>query len=269
MAQEFSQINNVKDELRRCNDLVTSFISRPFNGHEVPIPRASLQSSSHPEHQIPSSGNAGYNDSIVKLDVSRFSKKGCRPFCSCVCHRRYRKRPITPMNKLLGCLFVGYSNIPFWGVTCDNSECIQPSKFSATFTYYFPSWFVVKQMFSLVLMTTHLGDPGGVLKIRKIQVTDFSFFKMSEKGDVKGMKSMLDRQTIHPSTTWWGGWSALHVSNCHSPTFIISADLFSMPSHMGTSPSANISSPETQTLFSKTATINSKLMTHSPFTLLP
>ena len=250
--------------MRRCNDLVNSFISRPLDGHETPISRALLQKSSHPEHQIPSVTNADYNDSIIKLDVSRFSKQGCRPFCSCICHRRYRKRPITPMNKLLGSLFVGYSNIPFWGVTCDSADCVQPSRLSATFTYYFPSWFIVRQMVSLVFMTTHLGDPGGVLKIRKIQVTDFSFFRMSEKGDVKGMKSMLDRQAIHPSTTWWGGWSALHVSSYYSPTFIIAADLFSMPFHMEIRLSANISSPETQILFSKTVTINSKLIAHLP-----
>jgi hypothetical protein len=84
---------------------------------------------------------------------------------------------------------------------------IRPSAFSATFTYYFPAWFIIKQMFSLVRVTTPLGDPGGVLKIRRIQYSDFRIFRMASIGDWRGIKALLNRIIVHPSTTWWEGWS--------------------------------------------------------------
>jgi hypothetical protein len=223
--RQVSQINNIEGELRRSNDLIQASTLRLL--HEPgfqQIQGAPIDSNSVTTTELPPAGLADYDGSVFKLDISRFRKKGCRPFCSCICHRRYRKRPPTLMNKLLGSIFLGYSSVPFFGVECDDSACIQPSKFSATFTYYFPSWFVIKHMFSLVLMTTPLGGPGGVLKIRKIQYTDFSIFRMASIGDCKGIKSLLDRRTVHPSTTWWGGWSPLHVECPHYHIFVVHAN---------------------------------------------
>lgn len=114
-------------------------------------------------------------------------------------------------NTLFGHLFLGYSSLPFVGLTCEEG-CMQKTNFSATFTYYFPSWFVIQKALSLVMMTTHLGDLGGVIKVRKLS-RDFSIFRFACVGDIAGIKRLLERRSVHPSAGFWGKWTPLHVCN--------------------------------------------------------
>lgn len=150
-----------------------------------------------------------YYDSVFKLDISRFRKLSCKPFCSCPCHRRFRRKSSSVTNKTLGHLFLGYSSLPFLGPNCEEG-CMQKARFSATFTYYFPSWFVIRKALSFVMMTTPLGDLGGVIKIRKLS-RDFSIFRFASMGDITGIKRLLERRTAHPSAGFWGKWTPLHV----------------------------------------------------------
>jgi hypothetical protein len=214
ILQQLNRIGDLEGEQRTSNDLVRALTLRLVGEPGFPHieaapanPNATASMGRVPTLTEPSN----YNSSIFKLDISRFRKNACRPFCSCTCHRRYRRRAPSLMNKLIGSLFLGYSSLPFFKANCDEPTCIQPSGFSATFTYYFPSWFVVRHMLSLVLMTTALGDPGACLKIRKIQYKDFSIFRLAAIGDWKGIRSLLDRRVEHPSASWCGGWTPLHV----------------------------------------------------------
>lgn len=160
------------------------------------------------------SGERNYYDSVSKLDISRFRKLSCKPFCSCPCHRRFRRRCSSMTNRIIGHLFLGYSSLPFVGPTCEEG-CMQKAKFSATFTYYFPSWFVVWKALSLVMMATQLGDLGGVIEVRKLS-RDFSIFRFACVGDIAGIKRLLERRSVHPSAGFWGNWTPLHVCN-HAP----------------------------------------------------
>jgi hypothetical protein len=214
ILRQFNRIDGLEGEQRRSNDLIRALTLRLLSEpgfQPIEAAPADPTSTTPAERLPPLTGTSDYNSSIFKLDISRFRKNACRPFCSCACHRRYRRRAPTLTNKLLGSLFLGYSNLPFFTVSCDEPTCIQPSSFSATFTYYFPSWFIVRRMLSLIIMTTTLGDQGACLKIRKIQCKDFSIFRMAAIGDWKGIKSLLDRRVEHPSASWWGGWTPLHV----------------------------------------------------------
>jgi hypothetical protein len=65
-------------------------------------------------------------------------------------------------------------------------------------------------MCSIVLMTTPLGDPGAVLKIRELSC-DFSMFLFVSMRDIAGIKSLLRKRVAHPSATFWGGWTPLYV----------------------------------------------------------
>ena len=112
-------------------------------------------------------------------------------------------------NKFLGHLFLGYSSLPFVGPACEVG-CVQKANFSATFTYYFPSWFVIQKALSLVMMTTQLGDIGGVIKVRELS-RDFSIFRFVCVGDIAGIKRLLERRTVHPNAGFWGNWRPLHV----------------------------------------------------------
>lgn len=176
---------------------------------EIAFPRGLITRASPNDGH--SSGERKYYDSVFKLDISRFRKLSCRPFCSCPCHRRFRRRSSSMANKLFGHLFLGYSSLPFVGLTCEEG-CMQKTNFSATFTYYFPSWFVIQKALSLVMMTTHLGDLGGVIKVRKLS-RDFSIFRFACVGDIAGIKRLLERRSVHPSAGFWGKWTPLHVCN--------------------------------------------------------
>jgi ankyrin repeat protein len=160
------------------------------------------------------SGEQDYS-SVFKLDISRFRKNACATYCSCHCHRRMRRRSPSFINRFLGSLLIGYTTLPFWSVECGQESCIQRSKFSATLTYYFPTWFM-KRMFSLVLMTTTFGDLGAVIKLRKIS-SNFAMFRLAALGDVTRMKSLLTLKADHPSAAFYGGWTPLHyaISNGH------------------------------------------------------
>ena len=182
-------------------------MSSSDQGGEIAFPGSSIILAS------PNDGHSfedrNYYDSVFKLDISRFRKESCKPFCSCPCHRRFRRKSSSMTNKFLGHLFLGYSSLPFVGPACEVG-CVQKAKFSATFTYYFPSWFVIRKALSLVMMTTQLGDIGGVIKVRQLS-RDFSIFRFACVGDIAGIKRLLQRRTVHPSAGFWGNWTPLHV----------------------------------------------------------
>lgn len=158
-----------------------------------------------------SSRKTNYQDSVFKLDISRSRKLSCKPFCSCLCHRRIRRKSPSITNKILGHLFLGYSSLPFIGPDCEEG-CVQKAKVSATFTYYFPSWLVIRNALSLVMMTTQLGDLGRVIKVHKL-TRDFSIFRFACVGDIAGIKRLLESRSVHPSAGFWGNWTSLHVCN--------------------------------------------------------
>ena len=151
-----------------------------------------------------SPGNPYYN-SVFKLDFSRFSKQACKPFCSCVCHRRHRRRM---RNGKLGSFAIGVSSLPFFRPTCTEG-CTNRSKFSATITYYFPTWFFLR-VISLLFVTSIFGDPWIGIKVRPMTQA-FSIFRHAASGNLDGLKRLLGRKEVHPSASFEGGWTGLHV----------------------------------------------------------
>lgn len=147
--------------------------------------------------------------SSFKLEFSRFQKKSCSRLCSCACHYRSRYRSPLLANQILGSLFIGFSSLPFIAPRCTERSCTRRSPFSATFTYQFPSWLIARVV-SLIFITTAAGDPAACLKIRHVN-RDFSIFRMASIGDVTGIQSLLKQKVAHPSATFCGGWTPLHV----------------------------------------------------------
>jgi hypothetical protein len=239
------QSESMQDEQRRLNGLIESLNSKMLENchisHEFPqnnqqleniLPRPPLPPPTPPSHpdsrslgliipernsfsenETDSSATPGatsntYYNSVFKLDISQFRKDGCRPFCNCPCHRRYRRSKNTPF----GSLAVGFSSLPFLAPTCTEG-CLNPSSFSATVTYYFPHWLFLL-VISLIFVTSIFGDPFVGIKIRPMTKV-FSIFRISSLGDMDGMKRLLGKKEVHPSASFWGGWTALHVSLFH------------------------------------------------------
>jgi hypothetical protein len=144
----------------------------------------------------------GLTVSRFKLEFSRFQKRSCTAFCGCNCHNRARYRTTSFTNRLLGKLFLGYNSLPLVGTKCSEPSCSQRSPFSATITYYFPTWLIAR-MISLILITTTTGDPAACIKIRPINF-DFSIFHFSSEGNTAGAKSIIRHRTAHPSGPYRG-----------------------------------------------------------------
>ncbi|KAK0753875.1 ankyrin repeat-containing domain protein [Schizothecium vesticola] len=157
--------------------------------------------------------------SRLKLEFSRFQKQGCIPDCECACHQRRRYKSPSFAQRLLGEFFLGFSSLPLLSKRCTDARCTQRSPFSATFTYYLPT-FLLSKMVSLVFITTSQGDPAACVKIRPLS-TDFSIYRRVEKGDTEGVRSLLDRRLAHPSATFKGAWTPLHYAISYGNTAII------------------------------------------------
>jgi hypothetical protein len=140
--------------------------------------------------------------SRLKLEFSRFQKRGCVPECECTCHQRHRYRSPSFAQKILGELFVGFSSLPLLSKPCSDMRCTQRSPFSATVTYYLPTLFLSK-VISLVYITTSQGDPAACVKVRPLS-TDFSIYRAVENNDLQGVRRMVDRHSAHPSATFKG-----------------------------------------------------------------
>jgi hypothetical protein len=166
-----------------------------------------LSSDVSPELNVPNSASQpdAYFNSVFKLDINRFRKKACMAFCSCICHRRQRRTK----RGMLGRLTLGYSSLPFHTPKCSEESCANRSKFSATITYHFPAWFFLR-VISLIFVTSIFGDPFIGIKLRPMTQT-FSLFRYSSVGDVEGLKRLFKRGEVHPSSSFLGGWTALHV----------------------------------------------------------
>ena len=145
--------------------------------------------------------------SKLKLEFSRFQKRGCVPECECTCHRRKKYRSPSIAQKILGEIFIAFSGLSLRSMSCADNRCIQKShiqksQFSATVTYYLPTLFL-RKMISLVLITTSQGDPAACLKVRPIS-SDFSIYRAVEGNDLQAVQKMISNQQSHASATFKG-----------------------------------------------------------------
>ena len=157
---------------------------------------------SHPVVTTSSTTTSRESVSTLKLEFSRFQKRGCAPECECSCHQRRRYRSPSFLQSVLGQLFVGFSTLPLLSSTCSDSRCTQRSPFSATLTYYLPTVFL-KKMISLILITTAQGDPAACIKVRPLN-SDFSIYRAVEKNDIQTVHRMLVSRSAHPSAGFRG-----------------------------------------------------------------
>ena len=140
--------------------------------------------------------------SRLKLESSRFQKRGCVLDCECTCHQRRRYRSPSFAQKVLGELFIGFSTLPLLSTRCSDDRCTQKSRFSATLTYYLPTLFL-KKMVSLVLITTSQGDPAACIKVRPLS-SDFSIYRAVEGNNLQAVREIDDSRVAHPSATFKG-----------------------------------------------------------------
>lgn len=213
IARQLNGLNGLPEEQRRLNNLLQDLGVRLVAETRQSRIIVEESSQSQQQHLTQTTTTTETKTSRFKIEFSRFQKRSCTSFCSCVCHKRTRFRSPTFARRLLGSLCVGYSSIPLFAQKCSEETCREKTNFSATFTYYFPSWLISK-MISLIFITTAAGDPAACLSIRPLN-RDFSIFRMASTGDLSGIKSILGTRNVHPSVGYHGGWTPLHYAITH------------------------------------------------------
>lgn len=201
-------LNTAVLTLEERSRLTTMTVTRP--AQVVSIPFSTSSGRENLNAQLPSDSITAVSSTTVstesisklKLEFSRFRKRGCIPECECTCHRRRKYRSPSFALKVLGEVFVGFSNLPLLSTSCSDKRCIQKSPFSATLTYYLPTLFL-RKMLSLVLITTSQGDPAACLKVRPIS-SDFSIYRAVEDNDLQAVRKIVDSRQAHASATFKG-----------------------------------------------------------------
>jgi hypothetical protein len=87
------------------------------------------------------------SSSTLSVFTTLYAPETCDPFCGCQCHKLSVARFPPWMGKILGCLFVGYSGIPYiQRRRCNEKMCKQEAEILIKVTYYFPTWFLARMV---------------------------------------------------------------------------------------------------------------------------
>ncbi|KAF3920185.1 Ankyrin-1 [Arthrobotrys entomopaga] len=143
----------------------------------------------------------GYYESsaheTVRVLVSHRSP--CRSYCPCSCHAK-RKTSISipgPLESLVGKLFVGYTGLPFFSKKCDFRGCKDEQTVSATFEYWFPWWFVSKNMKVDVKYLPSLGPQLQLSTVRRVP-DDAPSISFAMSGNIEGLKYLFSEGLASP-----------------------------------------------------------------------
>jgi ankyrin repeat protein len=138
------------------------------------------------------------------------SKGACHPWCSCKCHKVSQFRTPAIINRLLGCLFVGYTSLPFLSPACTERRCLRQTSPSIHINFYFPSWFLMRVLSVMVTYSSSTG-PEVLLRIPPVCPPNADIIFYSCTGNVRGLKSLFEKRLASPYDVEYGtGVSALH-----------------------------------------------------------
>ncbi len=140
----------------------------------------------------------------------------CVKCCSCVCHKPGRLR-INLLGPFIGSLFVGYTGLPNITPPCNEYTCKKNrhrATFSARLTYYFPSWFLTRMIYSVVNYTARDGPQILFVKASRLRSCKASIFHHARDGDIEAMQKAFTRGDASPFDVVADGIqsSLLHVS---------------------------------------------------------
>ena len=165
-----------------------------------------------PNFTTRSSVDRNLTPSRVQITTS-VTRWRCAYSCTCSCHRHSRPNKRSPniLDRFIGVLFVGYLGLPKISGQCNDKDCIQQLSATVLITYFFPRWLLARAMI-LVLKLSSVHGPELNLRIPRIVSHTSRIFQCAGKGDVDGMKEILDRGLGSPmDIDITNGFSALFV----------------------------------------------------------
>lgn len=134
----------------------------------------------------------------VKFTISHYETHPSE--CRCSCHRtKYLKSP-PYLHAMLGTIFIGYVALPMVSPKCDVIECNHNTSAAIQVDYYFPSWFLNRQI-HFSFRNRHDSGPEHSLRVSRTVSSTSDIIKYAMQGDVKGMKELLENGQGSPHDT--------------------------------------------------------------------
>ena len=159
-------------------------------------------------------GGVGFESSLsLSMSVTRTGKIDtiCSPECQCNCHIQTVLKTPQLLQKVTGCLLLGYSGRPIFRQQCISS-CFREDSKPLQITYFFPSWFVSRAI-TFSMSNAMRSTPTLNIKFRRVVPEASQLFSLSKFGDVDGIRTLFESGLASPDDIHFrGGWTALHVS---------------------------------------------------------
>ena len=144
--------------------------------------------------------------------------ESCSSSCGCRCHLTQWLETPRKLRNVLGLAFLGYSGLPASLQPCNIQSCRRhKQKFSAQFTWYFPSWFVHLVLIAFFSMSSASG-PELLLRIPCVIPPTSPIFAYVQSNNVQGIKSLFANRLASPNdVSSVQGFTPLHVSVKKAP----------------------------------------------------
>jgi hypothetical protein len=184
-----------------------SSLHQKFEGLNI----KNVHDSSFNHKSISSSANEGSNPSEWLRVRASCYRRTCRPWCSCRCHIRRNIRTPGLMKQFVGSLFVGYSGLPLFTQTCNETQCQKRSGLRVVVSYQFPKWFWEQALFASILQGTMSG-PEMLLRVHRTIPFASETYQYTLDGNVPALRRIFEQGKASPFDMDPNGQSLLHVS---------------------------------------------------------
>lgn len=138
----------------------------------------------------------------------------CRQWCPCSCHEKRKANIAMPgfMQNLLGKMFVGYAGLPVLNSPCNFRGCRDRQDLAVTLEYWFPWWFVSKNLRVNVKSMGNSNLQFQLSTIRRVPDTAQSV-TFALRGDIPGLQDLFAQGLASPKDVSDGrGYSLVRVS---------------------------------------------------------
>ncbi|KAJ5937294.1 hypothetical protein N7454_004949 [Penicillium verhagenii] len=155
-------------------------------------------------HRVPQQQNFGFRATgggthieAVQIQVAQYGSARCRSWCPCLCHSR-KKVSLPGMTELmLGKMFLGYAGLPLLNKKCDFPGCKRRQSPSLTMEYWFPWWFLARNVKMQLSYERNFGPQLQMTMLRRIPDSAQSI-KFALQGNIEGLKYLFSQGLASP-----------------------------------------------------------------------
>ncbi|WEW59246.1 hypothetical protein PRK78_004715 [Emydomyces testavorans] len=156
-----------------------------------------LQDEKHPD-EIPILSEKE-SSKIETFRVLISNRTPYRNWCPCACHAKRKAQVTMPgiMESLVGKMFVGYTGLPVRNKRCDFRGCRDQQKSAVTMEYWFPWWFISRNLRVYLKCLPSTGPQFQLSTARRVPDTSQSI-TFAMQGNIEGLKYMFKQGLASP-----------------------------------------------------------------------